>query len=141
MTGNILMCTANRTHIAIINFLLNSITQVIKLPSSDRCCESRSLMSINALCCCSENISLKQMAIKNNQCPQLEISSIQRLFSKSFQSEHLSSDRGYSQNLLKSFLGHTPREPAISPFKPINRLLKTDRYNGTIYNRPLVLIL
>ena len=33
------------------------------------------------------------------------------------------------------FIGHTPREPAILPFKPINRLLKTDCYNGTTYNR------
>ena len=30
---------------------------------------------------------------------------------------------------------YTPREPAISPFKPINRLLKTDCYNGTNQNR------
>ena len=36
---------------------------------------------------------------------------------------------------------HTPREPTISAFEPINRLLKTDRYNGTTYNRPLALIL
>jgi hypothetical protein len=30
---------------------------------------------------------------------------------------------------------YTPREPANSPIKPINRLLKTDWYNGTTYNR------
>ena len=30
---------------------------------------------------------------------------------------------------------YTPREPDISPFKPINRPLKTDWYNGTTYNR------
>ena len=36
---------------------------------------------------------------------------------------------------------YTPREPAISPFKPINRPLKTDWYNRTTYNRPLALIL
>ncbi len=29
------------------------------------------------------------------------------------------------------FVKYTPREPAISPFKPINRLLKIDRHNGT----------
>ena len=34
-------------------------------------------------------------------------------------------------------LGYTPREPAISPRKPIDRLLKTDCYNGTTYNRLL----
>ena len=28
-------------------------------------------------------------------------------------------------------IGHTPAEQAISPQKPINRLLKTDWYNGT----------
>jgi len=28
-------------------------------------------------------------------------------------------------------LAYTPVEPVISPFKPINRLLKIDRYNGT----------
>ena len=33
------------------------------------------------------------------------------------------------------FIGYTPREPAVSPFKPINRPLKTDRYNGTTYIR------
>ena len=32
-------------------------------------------------------------------------------------------------------LGYTPREPAVSPFKPINRPLKVDCYNGTTYNR------
>ena len=32
-------------------------------------------------------------------------------------------------------LRHTPREPAVSPFKPINRPLKTDRYNVTTYIR------
>jgi len=31
--------------------------------------------------------------------------------------------------------GYTLREPPISPFKPINRPLKTDWYNGTTYNR------
>ena len=30
---------------------------------------------------------------------------------------------------------HTPRQPVTSPFKPINRLLKIDRRNGTTYNR------
>jgi hypothetical protein len=30
---------------------------------------------------------------------------------------------------------YTPREPAISPLKRINRPLKTDCYNGTTYNR------
>ena len=33
-------------------------------------------------------------------------------------------------------LSYTPREPVILPFKPINRPLKTDWYNGTTYNRP-----
>ena len=33
--------------------------------------------------------------------------------------------------------GYTPREPVILPFKPINRPLKTDWYNGTTNNRPL----
>ena len=32
---------------------------------------------------------------------------------------------------------YTLREPPISPFKPINRPLKTDWYNGTTYNRLL----
>jgi len=32
---------------------------------------------------------------------------------------------------------HTPTEPAILPFKPINRPLKTDWYNRTTNNRPL----
>ena len=36
-----------------------------------------------------------------------------------------------------SKIKYTPREPAISPFKPINRPLKTDCYNGTTYNRLL----
>ncbi len=36
---------------------------------------------------------------------------------------------------------YTLREPPISPFKPINRPLKTDWYNGTIDNRPLALII
>jgi len=29
---------------------------------------------------------------------------------------------------------YTPKEPVISPFKRINRPLKTDYYNGTTYN-------
>ena len=33
------------------------------------------------------------------------------------------------------FIGHTLREPVISPFKPINRLLKTDRHKGPNQNR------
>ena len=37
-------------------------------------------------------------------------------------------------------LGYTPREPAISPFKPINRPLKTDWHNGTTYIEPMTLI-
>jgi len=31
------------------------------------------------------------------------------------------------------FFEYTPAEPVISPFKPINRPLKTDWYNGTTY--------
>ena len=38
-------------------------------------------------------------------------------------------------------LGYTPTEPAVSPFKPINRLLKTDCYNGTTYIEPMTLII
>lgn len=34
-------------------------------------------------------------------------------------------------NTGKLISGHTPREPAILPSKPINRPLKIDRYNGT----------
>ena len=34
-------------------------------------------------------------------------------------------------------LMYTPAEPAISPQKPINRLLKTDCHYETIYNRLL----
>lgn len=37
--------------------------------------------------------------------------------------------------------GYTPREPAILPFKPINRPLITDCICGTTHNRPLALIL
>ena len=36
-----------------------------------------------------------------------------------------------------AYIGYTPREPVILPFKPINRPLKTDWYNGTTNNRPL----
>ena len=38
------------------------------------------------------------------------------------------------------FIGHIPREPVILAFKPINRPLKTDRYNGTTYIRPCLMI-
>ena len=39
-----------------------------------------------------------------------------------------------SDNIKKNgFKSYTPAEPAISPFKHINRLLKTDWYNGTTY--------
>jgi len=42
---------------------------------------------------------------------------------------------------LKKFrfdsINYTPKEPAISPSKPINILLKTDCYNETTYIRPL----
>ena len=41
-----------------------------------------------------------------------------------------------SDNIKKNgFKSYTPTEPTISPFKPINRLLKADCYNGTTYNR------
>jgi hypothetical protein len=41
-----------------------------------------------------------------------------------------------SDNIKKNgFKSYTLREPPISPFKPINRPLKTDWYNGTTYNR------
>jgi hypothetical protein len=41
-----------------------------------------------------------------------------------------------SDNIKKNgFKSYTPREPAISPFKPIIKPLKTDWYNGTTYNR------
>ena len=39
------------------------------------------------------------------------------------------------------FFEYTPTEPAVSPFKPINRLLKTDCYNGTTYIEPMTLII
>ena len=35
------------------------------------------------------------------------------------------------------WIEYTPAEPVILPFKPINRPLKTDWYNGTTYIRPL----
>ena len=40
-----------------------------------------------------------------------------------------------SYRLENLFFGYTPTESAISPFKPTNRPLKTDCYNGTTYNR------
>ncbi|WP_289051506.1 hypothetical protein, partial [uncultured Psychrobacter sp.] len=43
----------------------------------------------------------------------------------------------FNQTTGGSFLGYIPTEPVISPFKPINRPLKTDCYNGTTYNRLL----
>ena len=39
------------------------------------------------------------------------------------------------QPKINGYFDYTPTEPPISPFKPINRLLKTDWYNGTTYNR------
>ena len=41
------------------------------------------------------------------------------------------------RNRVKAFVRfeHTPTEPPKKPLKPINRLLKIDRYNGTTYNR------
>ena len=36
------------------------------------------------------------------------------------------------------FFEYTPTEPAISPFKPINRPPKTDRYKGTTQTISLI---
>ena len=41
-----------------------------------------------------------------------------------------------STQIVSIIYEYTPREPVILPFKPINRPLKTDWYNGTTYNRP-----
>ena len=44
-------------------------------------------------------------------------------------------EREFEDFLRCDYLEYTLREPPISPFKPINRPLKTDWYNGTTYNR------
>ena len=43
--------------------------------------------------------------------------------------------------LVDFLFEYTPREPVILPFKPINRPLKTDWYNGTTYIEPMTLII
>ena len=58
-----------------------------------------------------------------------------------YSDSHISKLAQISFNVMhRVFIGYTSTEPAISPSKPINRLLKADCYNGTTYIRAYLTI-